>query len=141
KAAEAVLEHFRDKETRHEFYQFFRELQELYEVLSPDPFLRPYLTDYEQLARMYRLLRSAYERGASMDRDFLRKTVRLVQEHAQTGLIGEPEGVLRLDAEALEKLVTSSQPDTVKVFNLLKTIRVLVEEEGTRSPFLISIGE
>jgi len=141
KAAEAVLEHFRDRQERHGFYKFFRELQELYEILSPDPFLRPYLADYEQLARMYRLLRSAYEPGVSVDREFLRKTVRLVQEHTETGLIGEPEGALRLDAEALEKLVTSSQPDTVKVFNLLKTIRVLVEEEGTRSPFLISIGE
>ena len=41
KAVEAVLEHFRDKESAQEFYAFFRELEELYEILSPDAFLRP----------------------------------------------------------------------------------------------------
>lgn len=141
KAAEAVLEHFRDKEERHGFYKFFREVQDLYEILSPDPFLRPYMADYEELTRMYRLLRSAYEPGVLVDRSFLRKTALLVQEHTETGLIGQPEGISRLDAEALEKIATADQPDTVKVFNLLKVIRTLVEEEGSRSLYLISIGE
>ncbi|MDN5331714.1 MAG: type restriction enzyme subunit [Tepidanaerobacteraceae bacterium] len=30
KAAEAVLEYFRDKEKRYEFYQYFKELQDIY---------------------------------------------------------------------------------------------------------------
>ena len=41
KAVEAMLEHFRDKEVRQEFYTYFNELEELYEILSPDAFLRP----------------------------------------------------------------------------------------------------
>lgn len=141
KAAEAVLEYFRDKEQRRVFYKFFRELQELYEILSPDPFLRPYLADYQELTRMYQLLRSAYEPGVLVDRSFLRKTAQLVQENTETGLIGQPEGISRLDADALDKIASADQSETVKVFNLLKAIRVLVEEEGRRSPFLISIGE
>ena len=60
-AAEAVLERFRDKEDREGFYGYFRELEEVYEILSPDPFLRPFLEDYQTLAEMCRLLRSAYE--------------------------------------------------------------------------------
>ena len=63
KAVEAVLEHFRDKEKREEFYGFFRELEELYEILSPDAFLRPYLTDYDELLRMYHLLRAQLRPG------------------------------------------------------------------------------
>lgn len=141
KAAEAVLEHFRDKEERHRFYEFFRELQDLYEILSPDPFLRPYVTDYEELVRMYRLLRSAYEPGIEVDRGLLRKTEQLVREHTETGPIGLPEGITRLDAEALARLAASEQPDAVKVFNLVKAIRTVVEEEAMVSPFLISIGE
>ena len=78
KAAENVLAHFRDEEVRQAFYQFFRELADVYEILSPDAFLRPYLDDYDQLARMYRLLRSAYE-SVFVDREFTRKTARLVQ--------------------------------------------------------------
>ena len=60
KAVEALLEHFLDKEKRQEFYQFFRELEEVYEILSPDPFLRPLLGDYTQLAEFYNLLRANY---------------------------------------------------------------------------------
>lgn len=141
KAAEAVLEHFRERELRHEFYQFFRELQELYEILSPDEFLRPYLPDYEELTRMYRMLRSAYEPGVAVDRSFLRKTAELVQKHTQTGVIGTPDEIHRLDAETLERLTSGGKPDTVKVFNLVKALRSRVEEEGRRSPYLIPIGE
>ena len=49
KAAEAVLEHFRDQERRQAFYGFYRELEDLYEILSPDPFLRPFLDEFERL--------------------------------------------------------------------------------------------
>ncbi len=55
KATEKVLDHFRDEETRQEFYKFFRELADLYEILSPDAFLYPYIKDYDQLSRMYKV--------------------------------------------------------------------------------------
>lgn len=141
KVAEAVLEHFRDKEVRREFYQYFRELQDGYEILSPDPFLRPFMSDYEKLARMYRMLRANYEPGVSVDREFLRKTAQLVQEHAETGLIQHPNEVYKLDVATLERIAEENRPDTVKVFNLLRAIRTLVAEEGSRSPHLIPIGE
>ena len=56
-----MLEHFRDEERREEFYEFFRELEELYEILSPDAFLRPFIDDYSRLAEMFRLVRSNYD--------------------------------------------------------------------------------
>ena len=40
KAVEAVLEYFLDEEIRHTFYAFFHELSDIYEILSPDAFLR-----------------------------------------------------------------------------------------------------
>lgn len=141
KAAEAVLDHFRDKEVRHAFYKYFRELQDVYEILSPDPFLRPFMDDYGELARMYRMLRSNYEASVMIDKSFLRKTEQLVQEHTSTGGIQEPEEVYRLDEETLRKIVEDDKPDTVKVFNLLKAIRSIVEEEGEHAPYLIPIGE
>ncbi|EIV99907.1 type I restriction endonuclease subunit R [Thermoanaerobacter siderophilus] len=141
KAVEAVLEHFRDKEVRHEFYQYFHELQDIYEILSPDPFLRPFITDYEKLGRMYRLLRANYEPGIPLDREFLRKTAQLVQEHTETGIIQEPDAFYKLDEKTLRKIMNEDKPDIIKVFNLLKAIRDLIEEEGLRSPYLRPIGE
>jgi type I restriction enzyme R subunit len=140
KAAENVLAHFRDEETRQAFYQFFRELADVYEILSPDAFLRPYLDDYDQLARMYRLLRSAYE-SVLVDREFTRKTARLVQEHTRSGAIQDTLEVYEINEHLLQRLAEDDTPETVKVFNLLKSIQQMVAENAAQAPYLLSIGE
>lgn len=141
KAVEAILLHFRDKEKREEFYGFFRELQDIYEILSPDAFLRPYLTEYNELLRMYHVLRAGYDRGKPIDKEFLRKTARLVQEQTKSGSIEDPTKFHALNAQALEALTQGNQPDTVKVFNLLKALAILVNSQGNQQPYLISIGD
>ncbi len=141
KAVEAVLEFFRDRERREEFYKFFRELEELYEILSPDPFLRPYLVDYQELVRMYRLVKEAFEPGVPVDRSFLRKTAEIVQAHTRTTGVGELGPVYALDSRALEKLAQADVPETVRVFNLLKAFYKLVASRKDRDPYLIPIGE
>ena len=141
KAAEAVLEHFRDKEARQELYKYFRSIEELHEIISPDPFMRPFLRDYGLLSEMYELVRGSYDRGKSVDKSFLRKTAALVSEHASTSGIQAPTEVQKLDSEMLEAIAEGDQPDAVKVFNLLKVIRETVARDGDKEPYLISIGE
>jgi type I restriction enzyme R subunit len=133
KAAEAVLEHFRDAERRNAFYEFFMEIEELYEILSPDAFLRPWMKDYQALAEMYQLVRSCYDRGVVVDRSFLRKTAGLVQANALTSGIGVPGKIHELNAKTLEQIAVAEQPDTVKVFNLLKAVHDLVAAKRRRS--------
>jgi type I restriction enzyme R subunit len=141
KAVEAVLEHFRDRERRDAFYRYVRELQELYEILSPDPFLRPFLRDYEDLARMYQVVRAAYEPNVSVDKSFLRKTAALVQRQTETTMLVDPERIVQLSPEALQHIAHAATSDTVKVFNLVKALETLAEREGSRAPHLIPIGE
>ncbi len=141
KAAEAALEHFRDEEPRAEFLRFYRELEGVYEILSPDPFLRPHLEAYEELTQLFRLVRAAYAPSTPVDREFLRKTARLVQEHTRATGIVDPSSLTKLDGETLESLAADSTSDTVKVFNLVKAIAELVRRQGTEAPFLIPIGE
>jgi type I restriction enzyme R subunit len=141
KAVEAVLEHFRDKEKREEFYAFFKELQNIYEILSPDAFLRPFLADYDALLRMFYLLRANYDRDQPVDKEFLRKTARLVQAHTQSGAIEAPTKFHALNAKALEAIARQKQSDTVKVFNLLKALANLVNAKAGGEPYLISIGD
>jgi type I restriction enzyme, R subunit len=140
-AAEIVLEHFRDKDRRGRFYRFFRKVEELYEVLSPDPYLRPYLDNYEKLARIYRLLRATYESSILVDKSLLRKTGELVKAHTETSMIFEPQDEHDLTPETLKHLATGKSPETVRVLNVLKTIRTLVEQKGAQLPYLIPIGE
>lgn len=141
KLAEAVLLRFRDKEQRATFYRFFRELEELYEILSPAAFLRPYLEDYQRLLAMCRLLRAAYEPHVSADKSFLRKTAEIVQQHSRTDSIREPQATYEIGPAALIALLKEEKPETVKVFNLLKELHRLVEEQGRAAPYLLSIGE
>ncbi len=139
-AAEVVLKHFRDKDRREEYYRFFREIEELYELLSPDPFLRPYLDDYEKLAHVYHFLRTTYEHGGLADKGLLKKTGELVRMHTETSVIFEPQDEHDLTPETLKRLAASNGPKTVRVLNVLNTIRTLVEEKGAQRPYLIPIG-
>ncbi|RMH09329.1 MAG: HsdR family type I site-specific deoxyribonuclease, partial [Armatimonadetes bacterium] len=141
KAAEAILLHFRNRERREAFYAYFRELEELYEILSPDPFLRPFLDDYQRLVEMYRLLRSAYEPHVPVEKSFLRKTAEIVQQHTATQAVHEPKATYEIGARALLALLQEPRADTVKVFNLLKELYRLVEAKGNEQPHLIPIGE
>ncbi len=141
KAVEAVLEHYMDEKTREAFYAYFRELEEVYEILSPDPFLRPFLSDYQKLVEIYRLLRSNFEPHVPVDNSFLRKTAKIVQENVSTLGVEEPKQTHEIDAEALLALAEEDKPDTVKVFNLLRGLDRLVEAKNKRSPYLIPIGE
>jgi type I restriction enzyme R subunit len=141
KAAEAALEHFRDEDARHEFYRFYLELEDLHEIISPDAFLRDYLDDYNQIADLYATLRSAYEGGRFLDRELARKTARLVQERTKAGVIGDTVAVYEINVETLDKIAQSGKPDTVKVFNLLKSIENKVERDLSRAPYLLSMGE
>lgn len=141
KAVEAVLDHFVDEEERHEYYRFFRETSEIYDILSPDAFLRPYIEDVETLARMYRILREAYEPGISVDRDFSRKTAKLVQEYTKAGKIKPTLEIYKINEDTLRKLEESKASDTEKVFNLLRSIRKIIKDGLSELPILVSIGE
>lgn len=140
KAAEKVLTYFRDEETRHAFYKYFRELADMYEILSPDAFLYPYIDDYDQLSRMYRLLRAAYD-TLFVDKELTRKTAWLVQEHTRGGAIQDSLVIYEINENLLERLASDDTPDTVKVFNLLKSIQALVARQGRQTPYLLTIGE
>jgi type I restriction enzyme R subunit len=142
KLVEAVLDHFvQDTEARDAFYAFMKELGELYEIISPDPFLRPHLDDYSRLAEMYQLLRASLDPHVILDRAFLRKTAKLVQDRTHTGQITDPGKVYELGEQAITVLVGADRPDIIKVFNLVKVLDDQVRRKGSHAPYLIPIGE
>lgn len=141
KAVEAVLEHFMDEKERHGFYQFFREISSIFEILSPDAFLRPYLTDLEILARMYRILLEAFEPRIPIDKEFTRKTAKLVQRHTKAGEIKRTLEIYEINEKLLKKIEESGASDTEKIFNLIRSIEKTVNRDWQSFPVLISIGE
>lgn len=141
KAVEAVLEHFKDEEKREQFFEFFKELQDIYDIISPDAFLRPYLEDFDTLLRMYKITKEAYEHTIDIDREFSKKVAKLVQEHTTSDKIKPSLEIYEINEDLLKKIEESQASDTEKVFNTLKSIDRKVKDEGLQAPYLISIGE
>lgn len=141
KAVEAVLNHFMEEEGRREYYKFFKELSSIYDILSPDKFLRPYLDGFDTLARMFSYLKGAYDSGIEVDREFSRKTAKLVQEHTSSGRIKATLDIYEINADTLRKIEESEASDAEKIFNILKGVEELVEKESPEAPYLHSIGE
>jgi type I restriction enzyme R subunit len=80
KDVDTLIEHFRDPERRKEFFKEYKEIEMLYEIISPDAFLRPFIDDYGTLSAIYQVVRKAYTRTVMVDREFQAKTNHLVQQ-------------------------------------------------------------
>ena len=141
KAKEAAIEACREKETREDFFKFFRQLQTLYDVLSPNPRLQPYLNNYQALVKLYSLIRNAYTTRPYVDKEITTKTKELVRQNTDIYNLELPDAIQSLGAAELEHLKQSDTSDTVKVLNLRKMLASVVREESAAKPFLLSIGD
>jgi len=141
KAVEAVLEHFKNEEERQKFFVFFKELQDIYDIISPDAFLRSYLEDFDTLLRIYKITKEAYEHTIDIDREFSKKVAKLVQKHTVGGKIKPSLEIYEINEDLLKKIEESNVSDTEKIFNTLKSIDRKVKDDALQAPYLISIGE
>ena len=141
RAKERAIEHFEEVEDREAFFKFFKQLQNIYTILSPDAFLRPFMTDYQSLASLYGLIRNAYADRIYVDKELTAKTRELLQRHTGSDPFALPGSIQELNANTLREIGNSEVSDTVKVLNLRKVLRRAVINESRSRPFLISIGE
>jgi|HubBroStandDraft_2_1064218.scaffolds.fasta_scaffold00464_9 type I restriction enzyme R subunit len=141
KAKEKAIAHFEDKNRRGDFFKWFRQLQNLYDIISPDAFMRPFIDDYLSLSELYALIRSAYGDRIYVDREISNKTRELLQRHTISGQLELPAAIHALGPEELEKLRESDTSDNTKILNLRKILMVTVQDNGASKPFLLSIGE
>ncbi len=136
-----LYETFLEKESRRVFADLFKEIEGLYEVLSPSPELRDYITPYNQLAKLYVMLRNAYGTQEFYYGDVAHKTERLVRE---TGALDDAISISRtveFDPVLLSALRTKPTSESGKVVNLVRAIERYAEEEGEGQPHLITIAE
>ncbi len=137
---DALIEHFRDPERRKEFFKEYKEVEMLYEIISPDAFLRPYIADYATLSAIYDVVRKAYTKRVEVDRDFQRKTNNLVQEHVGTYNVNAPLELVEINERTIELIKQKNAGDGTKVINLIKSIEKKAESESD-DPFLIAMAE
>jgi type I restriction enzyme, R subunit len=112
----------------------------LYEIVSPDAFLRPYIDDYTELASIYAVVTKAYTKQVYIDKAFQRKTNELVQKHVTSSPIAAVTDFVTINAETIELISQKHGGDDTKVINLIKSIEKTAEEESN-DPFLIAMAD
>lgn len=137
---DSLIEHFRDPERRKLFFKEYKEIEMLYEIISPDAFLRPYIDDYGTVSAIYDLVRKAYTKRIQVDREFQRKTSELVQTHVGTDYIQPVSEVLEINEHTVDYIISKKGGDGVKIINLVKSIEKKAEEESD-DPNLITMAE
>ncbi|MBI2203941.1 MAG: hypothetical protein HYU41_08835 [Candidatus Rokubacteria bacterium] len=137
---ERAIEAFGDKDARERFFEFVKELQTLYEIISPDAFLRDHLEAYASLGVLHEIVGNAFTRRPALYKDLARKTEALVREHVQSYGITTTLPVVRIDEGALAALKRSGGTDPGTVLNLGRSL-VQAACGGDRQPYLVPIGE
>jgi type I restriction enzyme, R subunit len=89
---------------------------------------------------MYSVVRKAYTRTVYVDRDFQRKTDRLVQDRIGSYGIGAPGDLVAINCDTIEVIKAGNEGDGTKVINLIKSIQKTAEEESD-DPYLIAMAE
>lgn len=141
KSREKAIEYFANKDVRETFYRFFKQVQSIYDILSPDAFLRPYIDDYQSLTRLYNLIRNMYSDNVYIDKELTEKTKQLLREKTTGGDIESSDTIHQLGPNELSAIRSSGTSDRVKILNLRKLITIIALKDGPTNPILRLIGE
>ena len=139
KVVERIIEFAQDPEKREKFFDFFHELEALYEIISPDPFLRSYLNDYLALSKIYNNAVNAKSVRPMMD--LMHKTEELVKNMVKSGGFTGTLKVQKIDENTLKAMKKDDSSDSSKVINLARGLVAAVDEDLSSKQYLLTIGE
>ena len=132
---------FLDPEPRKAFFETYKEIEALWEILSPSPELRDHIDTFKRLAQLYAAVRDAYASRTSFAADLAHKTKRLVQESAAQEGLGRLTKSVTFDVKTLEALRNESGSDEAKVFNLVRRLRAEIEGDPDAAPMLQTLKD
>ncbi|PKN00329.1 MAG: deoxyribonuclease HsdR [Elusimicrobia bacterium HGW-Elusimicrobia-2] len=141
KTIEKAIDAFSDKNKREALYKLYKEIETLYEILSPSSKLREYIAPFKRLAILYRIIKNAYRNKPVFYDDIARKTSLLVRDNVSVSGLDNTMNIVKIDQNTLKAIKENQSSDNNKIINLINTIRKTVEEESGDSPYLIPIGE
>ena len=133
-SADRRLEHivytrFLDPDARKGFFADYKEIEALWEILSPSAELRDHIDTFKRLAHLYAVVRNAYADRPDFVAELAHKTQRLVEESAAIYGLGNLTKAVTFDLRTLTAIRRESGPDEAKVFNLVRGLQTEVESE------------
>ena len=146
RGADEVLEdivygRFLEPASRKEFFDEFKEIEALWEILSPSAELFDHIPTYKRLANFYAVVRNAYTSKVNYEVDLGNKTREMVQSSAILQDFGYLEKTVTFDTNTLEALRSKSGSDKAKVFNLVRGLRREIIDNPESEPILLPLGQ
>ncbi len=123
-----VYGRFLAPDARKEFFEAFKGIEALWEILSPSPELRDHIDNYKRLCQLYAAVRNAYADRTGFAADLANKTKTLIQECVIQEGLGRLTKTVTFDVKTLESLRAEKGPDEGKVFNLVRGLTKEMDE-------------
>ncbi|MBU2763955.1 MULTISPECIES: type I restriction endonuclease subunit R [Pseudomonadati] len=123
-------------EARKAFFEAYKEIEALWEILSPSPELRDHIATYKHLSQLYAAVRNAYADKVGFVADLAYKTRRLIEGSATQEGLGRLTKSVTFDVKTLESLRGEKGSDEGKVFNLVRGLQQEIDEDPATAPVL-----
>jgi type I restriction enzyme R subunit len=131
-----VYGRFLAPEARKAFFEAYKEIEALWEILSPSPELRDHIATYKHLSQLYAAVRNAYADRVGFVADLAYKTRRLIEGSATQEGLGRLTKSVTFDVKTLESLRGEKGSDEGKVFNLVRGLQQEIDEDAATAPVL-----
>lgn len=131
-----VYGRFLAPEARKAFFEAYKEIEALWEILSPSPELRDHIATYKHLSQLYAAVRNAYADKVGFVADLAYKTRRLIEGSATQEGLGRLTKSVTFDVKTLESLRGEKGSDEGKVFNLVRGLQQEIDEDAATAPVL-----
>ena len=138
---QVVYTRFLNPDARKKLFSAYKEIEALWEILSPAAELRDHIETFRQLVRLYAVVSSAHAHRPGFVVELAHKTQRLVEASAAMYGLGNLTKTLNFDLRTLTALRNESGPEEAKVFNLVRGLQVEVESEPGLESVLRPIKE
>ena len=136
-----VFGRFLEPEARKTFFEQYKEIEALWEILSPSPELRDHIASYKQLSQLYAAVRNAYAEKVGFIADLAYKTRRLIEESAEQQGLGRLTKSVTFDVATLQSLRGEKGADEGKVFNLVRGLQQEIDDDAAAAPVLQPLKE
>lgn len=131
-----VYGRFLEPEPRKAFFEAYKDIENLWEILSPSKELVDHIATFKRLAQLYAAVRNAYADKIGFVADLAYKTRQLVEQNATQAGLGNLTKSVTFDLKTLEALRSDKGSDEGKIFNLVRGLQHEIDEDADAAPVL-----
>ncbi|NJE79355.1 HsdR family type I site-specific deoxyribonuclease [Thermococcus sp. GR5] len=140
-----VINYLRDPVKAKFFEEKYQQLAKLFEFISPDPFLAPYLDTYKKITAIYKAYVRKYKgKKGRKFREYYKKTEKIIEKSVEAKEIEDKFPVIKFDVDYLEKLsskVEKGEANDSKLIDLTVVLKKWSERNKNKGPAYQKLSE